>query len=107
MRQTKLWLLATAAALAALACGPAGSSAPAAAPAAATGGPKYGGTVLHRQTVDPWDWDISYNKASPNGKGTILANDSLLTFKYGPDVGFDDLVVQPKLAERWDVSPDA
>ena len=58
-------------------------------------------------TTDPWDWDISYNKASPNGKGVSLAYDSLLAFKYGTDLEFNQLIVQPDLAERWEVSPDA
>src|SRR5438309_1011005 len=92
-------------ALTALACGP--SQQPASGADATPGQPKAGGVLNTKVVTDPWDFDISFNKASPNGKGVPLAYDSLLTFKFGPDVAFDDLIVQPKLAESWEVSPDA
>ncbi len=36
-----------------------------------------------------------------------LAYNSLLGFKAGPDVKFEELTLQPELAEKWEVSADA
>jgi len=43
---------------------------------------------------------------SPNNLGQILAYDTLLAAKHGTDVKYEDFVLQPALAERWE-TPDA
>jgi len=89
-----------------LSCGPAGQSPPTGS-GEDPGTPRYGGVLNVEVTTDPWDWDISYSKSSPNDDGIALAYDSLLTFKTGQELEYNELIVQPKLAERWEVSPDA
>ena len=70
--------------------------------------PRYGGTVNLMVTEDPDDWDITYAGSSqPNNFGIGQAYSGLLGVKAGPEIGFNDLILQPELAERWQVSPDA
>src|SRR5947199_1417265 len=96
----------TAAAAALVACGSRGG------PAAKTGRtssskPQPGGTVSVNVQTDPFDWDLSYvGKSVPNSNGISLAYESLLTLKRPPQVKYGDIVVQPKLAEKWE-APDA
>jgi peptide/nickel transport system substrate-binding protein len=69
--------------------------------------PQAGGTVTVRQLVDPFDWDVTYlGKNIPNRQGFQHAYGSLLRFKGGPGVKFEDLILQPGLAERWE-TPDS
>lgn len=58
-------------------------------------------------STDPFNWDISFSKTSPNDDAVDLAYDSLLGFKRSPDLEYTELVLQPELAERWEISPDA
>jgi peptide/nickel transport system substrate-binding protein len=72
------------------------------------GTPHPGGQLNLRASTDPFDWDLSYvGKSAPNGGGMGLAYNSLLSYKFGPGVGFADLTLVPSLAESWEVSPDA
>ncbi len=108
---TKWLLLAAAAALASVACGAPQQAAPSAGmggePAQA-GTPKPGGVLNVRWSEDPWDFDMTYTgQSTVNSDSMKLAYNSLLTFKVGPDVRFDEFIVQPALAESWEVSPDA
>src|SRR6478672_7246211 len=90
-----------------LACGPSRSGRAARAPSP-EGTPKNGGQLNLRASTDPFDWDLSYvGKSAPNGGGMSLAYNSLLEYKFGPDVEFADLTLKPALAESWEVSPDA
>jgi len=74
---------------------------------AAGGKPKTGGKIAISVTTDPFDWDLSYvGKSIPNGNGQALAYEGLLHFKYGADVKYGDLQVEPKLAQKWE-NPDA
>lgn len=94
-----------AAALLVVACGPAPSAPP---ESSAPAEPKQGGTLRVRSTTDPSDWDLSYTgKNTPNGYAMLFAYNSLLGYKAGPDVPYNDGVLEPELAERWEVSPDA
>lgn len=69
--------------------------------------PKAGGRMTLRVSVDPIDYDPSFNgRTTPMEVGLAQAYHSLTAFKTGPDVGYAEMVVVPKLAERWDVSPD-
>ncbi len=101
----QFWLSLVGLALVALACGP--TSGPVPAGSGDTGEPKYGGTFNMRVSPDPFNWDISYSKSTPNDNGIALANDRLLNFKMGPDYEYTHSELQPGLAERWEVSPDA
>ena len=75
--------------------------------ASSVGKPQPGGQLITRVTTDPFDWDMSYTgKSLPNQEGTSVAYDSLLSFKNGPDVTYDTLMLQPRLAQRWEI-PDA
>lgn len=100
----KLWFAALLPLI--LACGPAQLT-----PQQGAGqadGPVYGGRINVMVPVDPFDWDISYTgKTSPNSTGINLAYNRLLGFKTGPDIPYSEQVLQPELAERWEVSPDA
>lgn len=88
--------------LAVLAC-----AAPQPAPSPADSGtPRYGGVLNARMPSDPFSFDppLSGNTV-PSSFGS--AYESLVTFKNGPDVRFDEHVLAPELAERWEVSADA
>jgi peptide/nickel transport system substrate-binding protein len=70
--------------------------------------PKSGGALNIRVSSDPFDWDSSYQgKTTPNLDGIALAYESLVTFKTGPDVKFEEMIIEPELAEKWEISPDA
>ena len=66
--------------------------------------PKHGGTLLTRISRDFDDQDVSY---TGQNFMTPMAYSSLLAFKKGPDVKYDELTLEPELAERWEVAPDA
>ena len=68
--------------------------------------PKRGGILNVQVPNDPFDWDLSY-AGGVHPAFSNSAYESLLAFKTGPDIGYSDLVLQPGLAERWEVSPDA
>jgi peptide/nickel transport system substrate-binding protein len=123
MEQSTLWkaaaaqrlrrrrLLATAAAgtgsvLLAAACGRSTGPAAGSKATATSGQPRTGGQITVRVPVDPFDWDLSRTgKTTPNSYGTALAYNSLLGFKSGGNVKYNDVIVQPELAESWE-SPD-
>lgn len=96
-------------ALAALSLSLAGCSAPTApgtkVPSSDT--PKAGGTMNVRVPDDPGGWDLSTFKSYPAWEGHTLGENGLLGYKTGPDIRWDDRVLRPELAERWDISPDA
>jgi len=60
-----------------------------------------------RWSGDPFNWDISQSRTSPNGPSVAWAYDTLLTFKSGPGVDYNEGVLAPHLAERWESAPDA
>ena len=100
----RLTILAASLALGAMAC-----AAPTQQPSQTNDNqPKSGGYVNVRAIIDPFDWDLSYvGKSSPNGWGQATAYESLLGFKDGEDVKYHEMVLEPQLAESWEVSPDA
>ncbi len=70
--------------------------------------PKYGGTISVEELTEPTNFDFSLAGISRGNQQAIaLAYNSLLTFKTGPEVEFSDLVLQPEIAGRWEVTPDA
>lgn len=100
----RFWCLPVGLALIALACGPSSGPAPA---GPGTGQPKYGGVFNFREDPDPFNFDITYSKSNPNDNAMALAYDSLLGFKKGPQYEYTHWELEPNLAERWEVSPDA
>lgn len=98
-RKGPLWL---AAGVLALACGQAASPPP----LADTTQPKPGGVLNVRTLIDPSNWDVHASRSIPNSWGVALAYSSLLAWKIGPEVEYAEMVLQPELAERWEVSPD-
>ncbi len=100
----RVWPLAFAAALVSVAC-----AAPTPQPQATQQtGPKSGGTLNVRVTGDPFDWDLTdRGKSLPMNGGQPLGYSSLLGFKTGPGIRYDERQLRPELAEKWEVSPDA
>ena len=83
--------------------GSSGSPAAGAGAGATQGTPKSGGTLSARVTTDPFDWDMSYvGKSQPNQDGATLSYNSLLGFRSGPGIAYDQLELRPELAERWE-----
>lgn len=75
---------------------------------AGDGKPRTGGTLRAWATSDPASWDVSIaGNNHINDKYEALVYESLLGFKYGPEVAYGELIVRPELAERWEVAPDA
>ena len=88
------------------ACGSKGKGQSSTLRSSAAGQPKSGGQLTVRELSDPFDWDLSYvGRSIPNSDGLGWAYESLLTFKTGPDLKYDQLVLQPRLAEKWE-TPD-
>ncbi len=70
--------------------------------------PKPGGILHVAVANDFYDFDPTYNgSGTPNNYGAMLSYDTLIGFKTGPDVPYGDMTLAPKLAEKWEVSPDA
>lgn len=96
--------------LAVAACGTrtkSGSLPPRSQPSSAAGQPRSGGTVNVAISADPYDWDPSYAGAGgASSYGYHLAYNTVLGYKHGADVRYDDLTLQPELASSWEV-PDA
>jgi peptide/nickel transport system substrate-binding protein len=73
----------------------------------ASSAPRSGGKLLTPVPNDPSDWDMSYlGRNVPNPYGQNLAYDTLLGVKHGADVKYEEFVLQPSLADRWE-TPDA
>ncbi len=101
-----LWVLGGLVALLAVGCGAPGPTAPPA--GESQGQPKPGGRLNFRLANDPLDWDATYQGPSaPGDRGFAQTYSSLLRFKSGPGVDFNEMVLEPELAERWEVAPDA
>ena len=92
--------------LAALACAPAAQQ-----PAPSTTAeskPAYGGVITTFIESDPNDWDLrTQGKTSVNVETHGYVYETLLRFKKGANVDFASQELEPRLAERWAVSPDA
>jgi peptide/nickel transport system substrate-binding protein len=87
------------------ACG--GRRQPGAAQQLSSSAPRAGGKLLTPVPNDPSDWDMSYlGRNVPNPYGQTLAYDTLLGVKHGADVKYEEFVLQPSLADRWE-TPDA
>ncbi len=101
----RMWCVLSGVTLVVLACGPSSAVLPTSSSGAHQ--PKPGGTLNVHVSPDPFNWDITFSRSTPNGDAVALAYDSLLGFKKGPEYEFNQLELQPELAERWEVSADA
>lgn len=104
MKAGAMWFFSVGLALGALACA---SSTQPAAPAAAEVQPKAGGqfnAMINDDFLDNFDPTLS----SSFGPDPIRAKvqEHLLTLKTGPTVGYAETILEPQLAERWEISPD-
>ena len=99
------WIPIAVLALAASACaGP--PSSPASQPGDGTT-PVSGGQLRWHVSDDPRDYDPSdQGRGTPGDNGLAQAYNTLLGFKSGPGVAYETMVLQPELAERWEVAPD-
>jgi peptide/nickel transport system substrate-binding protein len=71
------------------------------------GQPRSGGTLNVAIAADMFNWDVTGNgKTIPNPNGTTLALESLLSFKQGPGLPYDQNVITSNLAQSWE-TPDA
>jgi peptide/nickel transport system substrate-binding protein len=103
----RIWLATFALATTALACGPSAAGPGPSGSTGESGTPKAGGILNVRVTPDPFNFDITFSKSTPNDDLATLTYSSLLGFKMGPDTAYTELILQPELAEKWEVSPDA
>ena len=94
----------SAAVAASVACGNKGQGSPGRSSASQTAKPVSGGQLSIATGVDPTDFDPTGQAA--NREYYHLPYDSLVTFKSGTGVKPTDLVLQPRLADKWE-SPDA
>jgi peptide/nickel transport system substrate-binding protein len=101
---------AAGAAVALAACGSrqgGNSSAPQQTQASAGGSPRRGGIANISVPADPFDWDPTYvGPGLPNPYGFVMAYNSIIGYKVSPGMKYDDLTLQPELAESYEV-PDA
>jgi len=103
----KRWFVLAGLAVTVLACGPLQRGSPAQGSGEADT-PKYGGVLHTRDSVNPANWDLSMGgDVGPGGPMLALTYDSILRYKMGPDIDFSAVVIEPELAEKWEVSPDA
>ena len=90
-----------------VACGPTQQAAPLESTGSGANTPKMGG-VLNTVGEDFTDFDLVYQgKTIENARDHGLVYDRLLSFKKGPGVEFVSQILEPSLAERWEVSSDA
>ena len=95
---------------AAIACGRpgAGKQTAQSGPGSAAAQPKTGGTFTARIFTDFFDYDMSYaGKSQPNPDAGSLIYEPLLGIQQGPNVPYDHVTITPRLAAKWEISPDA
>jgi ABC-type transport system substrate-binding protein len=86
------------------ACSPSPSPTGGAGTSSAQPAVKRGGTVTLAFSVDPNHFDPHRGTTAQNF--VSLVYDGLTEFKNGPDVPPGTHIIEPALAERWDISPD-
>lgn len=67
--------------------------------------PRSGGILTGSLPSDPPDWDPSYLGKSGGTIGFVLCYNNLVRFKAGGNTGFAQQVLEPELAEQWEI-PD-
>jgi len=86
------------------ACHQAGTS-PRAGSASSPAQPKDGGTLNLRLANEIATWNASLERSIYVTKAIRLAYDSLLGYQSGPETPYDKYVLEPRLAQRWEI-PD-
>ena len=71
------------------------------------GQPKMGGVLTDHQTQEVSELDLMLAQQGGVNFLAFRAYDSLLHIKTGPDLAWTDAVIEPGLAEKWEVSADA
>ncbi len=98
-----VWLVLAAMSLAAMACAAPQPAAPPPEPAQ----PKPGGVLNVRERIYyGTNLDPTLALRGEGTHTTMRVFNSLLTFKWGPELEYNDQVIVPLLAERWEASPD-
>lgn len=69
--------------------------------------PKPGGSLSIREATDFINFDPSTGLQGEAKYAGSLAYSGLMRFKSGPDLPYDEKILEPQLAETWEVSPDA
>ena len=69
--------------------------------------PKQGGALRLRSTTDLTDFDISTSSKTNARSIASYAYSRLLTNRTGEGVPYESFILEPELAERWEISPDA
>src|SRR5579875_332519 len=98
---------ATGAAIAAACGGRPSTHTAGSATATQSGQPRAGGTFNLFEQNDFFDFDPTIQgSSSPNWDATMLAYDTLLDFDRSPSAAFTDIVLKPRLIQKWE-TPDA
>ncbi len=70
--------------------------------------PKPGGSISIVLGQEPFNFDLTLvGRSGGNSQSAHVAYETLLGFKNGPGVDYHQMIAEPLLAERWEVSPDA
>jgi peptide/nickel transport system substrate-binding protein len=89
------------------ACGQRGGSTISSNKAPAANQPRAGGNVNVWQPVDPFDFDVTYlGKNTNNVEGIQHAYSQLIRFKFGPGIKYNELTLEPALADKWETPDD-
>lgn len=68
---------------------------------------KLGGTFNLPIQADPFEWDVTYaGSSTANIAALWLAYSNLLRYQTGEGTGYNQIVLEPNLAERWEISND-
>jgi len=89
-----------------VACGIAAQPRAPSSPAMEKGEPVYGGVFKQRHDEDVEDWDMASTGQSYS-EYSERVYERPVRFKAGPGIGYYEQTLEPRLAERWEVSPDA
>lgn len=71
-----------------------------------SGSPRSGGILNARVQTDYYDFDVTYTGKGTNARIQGLSYNALLGFKSGPGIKYYEYVLQPRMAEKWEISPD-
>ena len=69
--------------------------------------PKQGGQFNVWRTADPTIWDVRRGVQGDTTPFLNMVYESLLGYKYGEGVTYEDLILVPELAESWEANEDA